>query len=97
MSSGSAVPGTIDVFVIRGIGRWAYDWRRPFEVDAARSFPAQNRSYSIPTRTPSSNSTVRSAGVPSSSTANEPHAPGTEASSTPVTSGDPSRSPISPR
>ena len=43
-SSGVASPGAKNVFVIRGIGRWRNDSRRPLPVESTPSFLARSRS-----------------------------------------------------
>jgi len=43
IDSGSSVPGAMSVFRMRGIGRWRYDWRRPFPVERWPSLCAVSR------------------------------------------------------
>ena len=96
MSAFESLPASMKVLVMRGIGMCAKDWRRPLPVARAPSCRADRRSCMRPTMIPSSMSTVREVGVPSSSIVREPRRPAIEPSSTTVTPGAATRWPILP-
>ena len=84
------------VLVMRGMGMWAKDWRRPLPVGSRPIRRALIRSCIMPTMMPSSIRTFLWVGVPSSSMESEPRRPAIEPSSTTVTPGAATRWPILP-